>query len=271
MKRTVQWLNNNRYRRYPFKEDIVLLYNVRNFLDKSFILPDNLILDFQCVLYKGTLRSVALTSIVYETLNNQKTLTLVFSDTLGFMSAEVLIPENAEPYFTPSVYNTNYTLKCVIGEGLEDVINFLSSFNAAKVILDISVDTHEFQQIEPSLVGIQDKHRIVSLNGDTVESIPISGDVYWENGYGTEVFFELTSNTIFIKSGPGSGAGFGCSRRYPNLPDCKGQLLSINGLYANGSGNIDLGSNGGLEVIPEPNNNRIVFKSKPPTDLNCGK
>lgn len=274
MNRTTQWLTNNSYRKYPIVEDVHPVYDLDG---NNYALPDDFILDLQAVAYTPELaHSIRLAYITYAidpSIPGGESLTLEFWIGTSSFPATLIIPVAAAIPYTTDIANSDYRLTAVFGPGVKTVFDTMRDVGVRPLTMPFleSVQPPEFYTMfEPTLVQMQNRHRVTSLLGDTLESIPVSGTVFWEEGYSTDITFLRNTRTIRISAVAGAGAGFPCNRLDEDLPSCSDQLLSINGLYADGLGNLHLTGGSGIRIIPEPENNRIRILTGTISNLNCG-
>jgi hypothetical protein len=146
-------------------------------------------------------------------------------------------------------------IKAVFGEGL------LALADACPLDQDY-YPTAGTVQLQPALALTQHRHRVNSLLGDASGSTQITGDIYWEEGYNTRIELSEAANQLRISAVPGAGAGYPCARRDTTRPWCDDILLALNGVYGDGTGGIELRGGRGISVEPDPDNNRIIVRTR---------
>ena len=248
--RSVEWLNANRYRVYPFIEDSVLT------LSGGSTMGNNVLLDFKLTSFERAACDVSLTSIDVTAVLLTFTFTYTGGDTFT-----LLIPVNsATPYITYKSVAGDWRVNAVFGEG----------------ILDLGVLTPGLYTltntpvIERALLNFQDIHRVNSVAADT--GAQLKNSVLLEDGYNCALQFITDASTLRISAIRGSGAGLCCDAAPAGSIVCTDTLLRINGLAADDLGSFGISGGDGVIVAPDPTNHKIVVSSK--SDLNdeqkCG-
>jgi hypothetical protein len=263
MTRTIQWLNENRYRNYPFVEDHVPEYGA---LASGIMLPETLLLDLQYIAYRAidpADSSLRLAEVQASALFD--TLTLRFE--LGTTTmTDIVLPRTIST--APSVVSHDgIRLEVVCGaEGVNTVLDELESAGDTSAYTSSTYD-----HFEPALCIIQDKHRVNSLVGTATGSTPITGDIYLEEGYNTRILVHEGTQRVSILAEPGAGLGRYCDRTDPLRVGCDALLLALNELYADGYGRFQLRGANGVTVLAEPEHNRITVKTNITSDdVDCG-
>lgn len=257
MIRTIQWLNANRYRRYPIVENAPISFSGTA---GEFTLPSELLLDVQITDYYRRAGMITLYSVTVET--NQ--IAVVFGYAPEGADPEPIhtlyIPKNGTwPY--RMVQNTaERTIQATFGRGVE-------FFNAQPNGVYYAVG---LTQIEPSLIIYQGRHRVESIVGDSPTSVPISGDIYWEEGYSVRISIQQLSNSVILVPVPGAGAGYSCERTMPDRAAYNNMLLLVNGVPGDAAGNIQLAGRRGIAVEPVTDKHEIrVRVNVDPFDITC--
>lgn len=264
MNRIVQWLNNNRYRRYPVIENVELRYAADS--GDVVVLPDDVLLDFQCTAYVPISGPPLLARLVREPAGAVTELCAEFRAG-GAVLAVLRVPSNMADTYLAEAYSPACSLSAVFGPGAAGLL--ADKPPGAAYAWAPAEPTP--QLFEPALVSVQDRHRVASLLGDKPGSVPISGDVFWEAGYGVALNLNVAARTIRINAVPGAGAGFPCAPLQPGSPGCPDTLYAVNGVYGDALGRINLAGGPGFRIIPEPDQHRITIESTVlPGDIDCG-
>lgn len=246
--RQIEWLNANRYRRYPFVEDSSDVV-----LDAGVVMPNSTVLDFDALDYTACERRARLTRVtvasgspgivtfefaIYRTDGPDQTVTFA-------------VPENGVFPYTV----TNYTAgvlhaRCTFGEGV-------------LVLLDSLADgTYTTSApVEPALIYGQCKHRVTKLLATAPGSTPAVNNVYLREGHNCQVTIVPAGDIVKIAAVLGAGMGRDCDP-VPGKLQCYEVLLRINGLRADDNGAFILGGGDGVQVIPDPANHKIVIKGR---------
>lgn len=194
MQRTTEWLNQNRYRNYPFVEDTVPTCN-------GAPLPLNFLVDFSLIDYthKVTATAIYLTSIEWATPE----IILSFGRSPNATDYSVSVPVNAAlPYTARTSYDSqgvHYDLVCTVDAGLEVIGGWVENTYAVTNA-----------KLEPARWQFQTRHRLLSIIGDSPSSVPVYGDIHFEEGYGIGITVTPALDQIRITAAPGSGKGRPC-------------------------------------------------------------
>lgn len=244
MHRTVEWLNSNRYRRYPFQDDADMALGVGE-------LADDVVLDFKATSVLTNPGTPALTAIE----SNGAGVELVFTFTLGVTTLTVPVPAfPAYPYQAQ-----------VAADGIYAAVVFDSGCEALRAVANsytCNIPVH------PTTTANQSGHRV-----DTVASaIPLqallSGHVLIQSGYNCDV--SVANGKIRLAAGKGLGAGRYCVPPTDGVLSCSNALLRINGATASADGNINLVVEG-AQVTNDPATHTItVTTPKLVENMRCG-
>lgn len=192
MIRTIEWLNSNSYRRYPFVQDAVPMINGAR-------IPDDFLLDFSLLDYTDGVVDTQATVVRLERVTLVgETLSLRFlrgSDT--YYSVDV--PTTAALPYTASIEVStpiqHYHIRCTVGNGIHTVTH--------GTVTGLS-------DVEPVLVQYQTMHRVTALLGTAKDSIPVDGEVYLQEGYGVSIHIDRELDQVRFNGYPGGGAGYPC-------------------------------------------------------------
>jgi hypothetical protein len=199
--KTTGWLNQNRYRAYPFVEDATPLID-------GGPLPLDLCLDFSLIEYGHLLPPVPvyLVNVEFDGVD------VIFMFEVGSNNYPIHVPYAAGiPYEAKVSVNAgglHYDMLLVVGPALQTVVAW-----------GRGIYTVTDAQIEPALVQFQTKHRVVSLLGDAPDSVQVAGDVYFKEGYGISVLVASEQDLIRLNGYPGAGAGYECAEITPSSLD----------------------------------------------------
>lgn len=240
--RRVEWLNANKYRSYPLVEDALLD------MSGGLTLGKDVLLDFKLTSFEREACDVTLTSVgVTATL---LTFTFTYSGSPGG-TFSITVPVNAATPYTAYLLSANaYRITAIFGSGIVE----LGALTPGTYTLTYS------PMIEPALLHFQDRHRLTSVSADT--GLPLTDVVYFEEGYNCSMQFLQASGTIRISAIRGAGAGLYCDDPPEGSIVCSDVLLRINGLAADDLGSFVLGAGNGVEITPDPDNHKIIVKTK---------
>lgn len=222
-----EWRNLNRYRRYPFVDDAIVV-------DGGFTLPDDVIVDFvfSC---EADIVSVGLASI---NVDHDAGITFTFTITLNdatTLSLAVLAPASGTGYYSGSSSGDysegrSYTAEIVFNLTAFTVFDTETTYN-----FDIALAV-----IVPGLWQGLGATRVKTLNGKT-------GTVLFEDGYNIRVLLLPELNTIRFLAGVGEGLGRKCLTT-PAQSDCSEVLYAIAGQTPGWFGDLLLTGAGGIVV-----------------------
>lgn len=247
--RTVEWLNANRYRRYPFRDDTNLACTGGREL------PNNVLLD--CRLVSCTAAVSLLTLLSVEVTAGQSSLLFCFGYGLHMFYVEVPAAA-AFPYqVAGSSAGFQYTL--VFGEGCTTVFGYpVGVYNMTSTPV-----------IQPALTVVQDRHRVDTVQATGEGQAVLSGLIYVEPGYNCDP--TVVPDSIRLSAGLGYGAGRYCERLLDAVVSCADAILWWNGQNASEDGNIEIRGGQGVDVDPQPENHRIVIRGSTALEnLKCG-
>ena len=244
--RSIQWLNDNQYRAYPFIEDANLAYSVGT-------LPNTVFLDFSSVNF--LFAPVAIKLMQFEVISSGGNKSIVFTvrydgmQALPYGEIDILVPGNGATPYTTVVNVTNaYRITATLGEGIQELA----------LLIDGIYPMTDPPEYEPITGIFQPGHRVDSVAGTkTGETDALVGDVYLREGYNCSITLQGT-DTVRIAAGRGEGAGISCTPYAEEDILCQDVLLRINGLRANDLGNFALLAGPGASV--SSSGNVITFK-----------
>lgn len=253
MSRTVQWLNENSYRAYPFVED-------SNLTAGSLTVSNAVVLDFSGVVYSLAAQAVRL-------LRFEITSAVVPEGifTFGYASGSefsLTVPASAAlPYTAVVAVNGSHRMVGVFGAGITELLANV----AGTYTLDVPA------QLEPALLVFQDVHRVISVTGSTAGSVAASGAVYLGEGYNCNIAVDAEANAVTIAAIRGAGNGVYCGTLDSGVLKCNEVLLSLNGFHADDNGDFVLLAGEGVNIIPDVANHVVeVSSDKKLDELGCG-
>ena len=247
MSRTLEWLNANSYRRYPFLEDSAL------WVDGAFQLALNFLLDFQLTLQRTDAQGVPQASLESIEVSPGR-LALVVTFLVNGVSLPMIVPAVATmPYtargiFATSEFAGNYTI--TFGTGVQD---FAANQSIGVHLLSTGTAT-----IDPVLLPLATGCRVDSVQA--VGGSVLQGKITVQPGYNCE---PTAKGTILrFQAGTGFGAGQACQSSGPGVLSCGNAFLWFCGAHASQDGNVELEGGPGVQISPDPHNpNTILIKS----------
>ena len=253
MSRSVQWLNENSYRAYPFVED-------SNMTAGSITIPLSAILDFSLINYAVSARRVRLLRFVITA--DVVPQGIFYFGYEGDIEFTVTVPASASfPFKAITFVADLHMVTCIFGAGIPELL----ANPAGMYTLNTPVP------IEPALLSFQNKHRVNSVTGTALGSAAASGLVYLTEGYNCNIAVTPSTNTVVLSAIYGAGAGINCNPIVSAAPVCKDVLLSINGFHADDNGNFELLGGEGVTIIPVKGSALVrIVSAKKLDELGCG-
>ena len=251
MQRTIEWLNANAHRRYPFVDDAAL--TVTGPATKT--VPNDLLLDFKQTIYvTGDPTQITQVSTLEVAAGS---LTVTFQSYNGPWS--VVVPAAASyPYRTRN-YSNAFQYNIVFGPGLGTVLGWTAGVYTFTTP----------PQLQPGLIVIQNKHRLDTVQAVGVDQDILYGKVYVEPGYNCDVI--VVPDKIQLLAGLGLGAGVYCGEPEDDEITCNYAFLRWNGIHAGVHGDIQLIGGPGVEIEPKPDDHTVVIRgTKTLENLKCG-
>ena len=247
-----QYLAQNAGRRYPFADDC----DVQD-------IPDSAILDFRCTLRgvsAGTAPRAWLTKV--ETASAAKRLTVTTArpgtpDTLVFdipadMAADA--PYTAHAYDAATGAEGALTVTAAalsVGNGVKSV-----PFAWTTVVCDsMKVDSIQSVQDDEDAVDDTDPEGAVA-SGYATETV--SGMVLLDEGRNAEPY--LDGNRLRLDVFKGAGLGERCQSAVSGGQRCGTVLFTINGERPGSDGDIRIVGDGGIAVVPDPENHAVEIR-----------
>ena len=259
--RTIEWLNANKYRRFPFVDDAALALAAQDYSGSCAVtaLANDVVLDFQATATSSLYvpGDFCLASIDVDAAEAG----LTFNFTVGDADIAVAVPAGAAwPYSVRGTSN-GVIYQAVFGEGCEALL-------CADAFTYLTTDA----ALQPTLLVEQTRHRLDSVQGITdgqgTQAV-LSGVIYIEPGYNCDPV--VTASKIRLTAGRGWGAGRYCEPLSDDVISCRNALLRINGQTASEDGNLNLVVLG-ASVGPHPTQaNTVLIKTPMLFDnMKCG-
>ena len=241
MNRTVEWLNANQNRRYPFVDDDPMV------LDYTGQLPVDLVLDFQFSIQQSDVQGAAAQLAEIDVAPDRSALTFRFRVNSRYLVVEVpaaaVQPFTVDGTWVETGLIGNYTV--CFGEGC-------AAFASSQ-----AVGVHNASaQIDPALILTHQNCRVDSIGSPNGQQL--QGVITVEPGYNCE---PTTDGTVLrFQAGQGAGAGQYCGDPLYDVLSCQNAWLWFNGQHASQDGNIVLAGGSGVQITPDPDNNTIVIQ-----------
>lgn len=247
MTRTTEWLNANRYRRYPFRDGTSLTCKTGQ------VLANDVLLD--CQLTSRILARFPFVLLTVQVITDA----ILFCFGYDTVMCYAAIPVAATYPFTVTGISGGLRYSLVFGPGCDTIQNFAHG-------------TYELvtpPEIQPAIVIVQDRHHIDSVTAKGTDQDTLTGLIYVEPGYNCNPV--ITTDKIHLSAGLGFGAGRYCVRLDGADVSCAEALLWWNGQNASEDGNIIIKGGAGVTVESRPDENLVVIRgSKALENLKCG-
>lgn len=235
--RTIEWLNQNGYRVYPFVENSSMA------LLAGGSLPLSAILDFSIV---TTLVAFATPPRLQSFLVGDDGVTFNFS---GAQPFSIEVPVAAAFPYTATGSTDGIYFKCTFGPGCTQLM----------ALPHLTYYMTTAPVIEPALVISQIKLRVDSIQAIGVDQDKLTGVIWMEAGYNCDPV--VAANFIRFSVAPGRGAGQYCEPLTDDVLSCRDAFLWWNSQNASADGNYLLGAGIGLEVENVAAENLIIFRA----------
>jgi len=228
----------------------------------AFTLPTDFLLDFEFtshVLRDGT---VAITQLEIADGGTVGILTVQYTNRAAtqVLDFTVPIPVNPSTPYRFLVTTADYIIAAIFGDGVNAVLAHADGIYTAVTPVPL----------EPALLIYQGKHRVNSIIGDTPESVPVYGDVYFQEGHSVLIKINKLSNSISIIPAQGAGAGWSCEPLAPEDDNCDDVLLRVNGIHPTPEGVVQLIGGRGVVISGSASENEIVVRTvRMPGEIQC--
>lgn len=212
-----EWLNSNRLRNYPFREDVTLI----PVEDASVRLPNSLIVD--CVFtVAGTVPRIYLSSIML--VGNY--INFTFKDASNVIIASVNVDTTTYTLYDPILLYgiadySDARGKLVLG----NIADFRNTFKDGNYTFTLRTAELEPCIVRPSLRGV----RSIVLVNNNVESEKLTGIVRLIAGTNMKLSYDATLNEVRFDALSVPGVNFNevCDCEDPTAPQC---IKTINGI-----------------------------------------
>lgn len=239
--RSEEWLNQNRYRAYPFVEDASL-----EATGGALTLANDCVVDASLVSYNIALADLHLASLAVAGDGSTVTFTFV----AGATSMVIIVPG----VFT-GIYEGRVTVSA--GGRLSRLlrVKFAEGVPVLAANLAYRGNTYAFTtaRMEPAVSVQQISTRVSSINGYT-------GTIYFSDGYNSSVSLLAATNVLRFSAIVGGGLGVSCDPLPGEPPgDCSQMIYYINGRHPDWLGRFFIRGAGGLTVQTDPTNYKIIL------------
>lgn len=257
MAKSIQWLNANAYRRYPFIEDESLDLAVGG------AIADAVLLDIRAVSYTHQQQAFELASVEILDPGGPKVAVFNFRYAISGLGVAISVPENAALPFESTQHNAqSHHVTCVFGSGISEL------FQKPAGIYHLSV----FPAVEPALVAYQPEHRVFNVRASgPFQTDELSGVIHVREGHNCQIAILPQRDTVQIAAVKGAGRGISCETIDDDILLCPDVLLRLNGMRAGDLGEFILLGEDGVMLVPDPDNHLISIRlSQPDQELECG-
>ena len=240
---STEWVNQNRYRHYPFIEDTVLE-------DDTAVMrvPDNCIVDTYFIAYNTDLPSLRLYSVAVD--GGGASVTFTFRAWAASEYA-ILVPGSVETTYEGCV-------RVTAGGLLSVLLRVLFAEGVAALAADpvYQGNTYIFTDVllEPCVASKQWACRVDSVNGH-------AGKIYFGDGANTRVTLIPALNVLRVTAAVGEGLGISCEEGPGGAAACDEAVYYVNGRHPDWLGRFGLRSGGGITVEADPANHKIKIKT----------
>ena len=242
--RTTDWLNLNRYRRYPFIEDDPLV-------DDSDVLtlPDSCVVDAYYVVYTD---SVDTQLRLYQVAVDGGGASVTFTFRAGTATDYVIVvPASLDPTYEGRVRinvggSLQTLLRVVFAEGVAEI--------AANPTYQGNTYTFTDKWLEPAVTSLQGANRVQLLNG-------YDGPIYFADGTNTRITILESSNVLRIVCAVGEGTGISCEEPASGAQGCDEAIYYINGRHPDWLGRFGIRAGQGMTLTMDTDNHKLILKS----------
>ena len=228
-----EWLNENRYRRYPFVDDADTVLGMLE-------IPNTVLLDFQCTVTTNTYVANNVALVQVDTSPSDVALTFA----VGNLSFTVVVPAAAATPYIVRGYTAELQYGLIFGEGIAELIGSLATYTG-------EID------INPVLVTVATA-RVDSITA--VSHSKLSGAILVEPGYNVEP--TVADNAIQLYAAVGAGAGIYCET-LADVVSCNQAILWFCGQNASEDGNVQIVPGPGVQVDADADSHLITISLTP--------
>lgn len=241
--RSEEWLNQNRYRAYPFVED-----SNRRSVAGGLLVTDNCIVDASLVSYDTNLTGLHLLSLAVAPAGASVTFTFRAAST----NMVIVVPGAFSGFYEGRVTVTS-------GGRLVRLlrVKFAEGVPALAATLAYQGNTYTFAAayLEPAVSVQQINTRVSSVNG-------YIGKIYFADGANSYISLLPDQNILRISAAVGAGLGISCDPLGGPPADCSESLYYINGQHPDWLGRFTIRGADGLIVSPDPANNKLILRTR---------
>jgi len=240
---TTEWINQNRYRRYPFIEDTVLE-------DGTAVmrLTDDCVVDAYFIAYNTALPNLRLHSVAVD--GGGVSVTFTFRAGVASEYA-IIVPGSVETTYEGTVRVTaggllSVLLRVMFAEGVAEL--------ASNPVYQGNTYTFTDALLEPCVAVKQWNNRVASVNAKTEE-------VYFGDGVNTRITLAPDLNVLRVTAAIGEGLGISCEPAAGGAADCSEAIYYINGRHPDWLGRFGLRGGGGIMIEADPANHKLTIKT----------
>lgn len=241
--RSEEWLNQNRYRAYPFVENASL-----ESIGGLLTLKNDCIVDASLVSYDVDLYDLRLLSVAVAPAGASVT----FTFRAGAATNMVII--------VPGTFTGIYEGRVTVTAGGRLVrllrVKFAEGVVAMAARPGYQGNTYTFLTafLEPAVSVQQINTRVSSVNGFT-------GKIYFADGYNSTISLLPDQNILRISAAIGAGLGISCDPLSGPPTGCDESIYYINGRHPDWLGRFTIRGADGLIVEADPANNKVILRT----------
>jgi hypothetical protein len=241
--RSEEWINQNRYRAYPFVED-----SNRQVVAGGLRLADNCIVDASLVSYDTNLTNLRLLALAVAPAGT----TVTFTFRAATTDMTIIVPGGFSGTYEGRVLVTAGSrllrlLRVRFAEGVPVL--------AATPAYQGNTYTFAAAYLEPAVSVQQLNTRVSSVNGYT-------GKIYFADGANSYISLLPDQNILRISAAVGAGLGVSCEPLGGGPPtSCDEALYYINGQHPDWLGRFTIRGAAGLIVDTDPPNNKLILRT----------
>lgn len=239
--RTTEWLNLNRYRRYPLIEDEPLV-------DDTGVLelPDSCIVDAYYVVYSDVAdQDLRLHQVSVD--GGGASVTFVFRVEAA-TDYTLVVPATLDPTYEGRVRVTT-------GSSLQTLLRVVFAGGVAEIAADPTYqgNTYTFTDklLEPSVTSLQGANRVTSINGHV-------GAIYFADGTSSRVTVSESLNVVRVICAVGTGTGVSCEEA--GGKSCSESIYYINGRHPDWLGRFGLRAGPGMTIDANKDEHKLILK-----------
>jgi hypothetical protein len=242
--RTTEWLNFNRYRRYPFIEDDPIVDDTG-----VLALPDDCVVDAYYVAYTEAANpQLRLHQVAVDGSGASVTFTFRTGTAIDYV---MVVPASLDPTYEGRVRTT-------IGASLLTLLRVMFARGVADVAANPTYqgNTYTFSSklLEPAVTSRQAANRIELING-------YGGPIYFADGTNTRITLVESTNVLRVVCAVGAGMGISCEDPPGGEQGCDESIYYVNGRHPDWLGRFAVRGGSGITVDADPDNHKLTIKS----------